>query len=72
MHLAEKNVICMSNECIEAPVVETKPVIEKQSCACGSNFKKIYHTPVLKVYGTISDIIHLGIDPRRIYKDSKE
>jgi hypothetical protein len=47
--------ICPNHECGGEFVVKRKPAIEKQhlSCACGSELKKLYHSPVLTVYGTL-------------------
>jgi hypothetical protein len=45
-----KRLVCTNHECRAEIIVVKKPALEKQNlrCACGSEFKKIYHPPVVK------------------------
>jgi hypothetical protein len=54
MDLASESLVCTHPECRGEFVIKTKPAIEKQTmrCTCGSDLKKVYHSPVLTVYGT--------------------
>jgi hypothetical protein len=54
MYLVEESLTCTRRECGGEFVIKTKPAIEKQNmrCTCGSDLKKVYHSPVLTIYGT--------------------
>jgi len=56
----EERLVCINHECGAEFAVKRKPAIEKQNlrCACGNELKKLYHSPVLEVYGTLRDIVH--------------
>jgi hypothetical protein len=68
MHLTEKIPGCTCNESVETLDVKTKSANENQNthCISGSNLKKVYHSPVLKVYGTLTDLVHFEVDSRKI------
>jgi hypothetical protein len=57
MIVAEERLVCSCHECGAELVVKRKPAVEKQNlrCACGSELKKIYHPPLLSIYGTVQD-----------------
>jgi hypothetical protein len=54
MIVAEEHLVCTRLECGAEFVIKREPAIKKQNalCACGSELKKIYHSPVLKVFET--------------------
>jgi hypothetical protein len=54
MYFVGETLACTRLECGGQFVIKTKPTVEKQnmSCTCGSDLKKVYHTPVLTIYGT--------------------
>jgi hypothetical protein len=54
MYLVGEILLCTRHECGGEFVIKTKPAIEKQKmrCTCGSDLKKVYHSPALKIYGT--------------------
>jgi len=57
MIIQAERLICTNHECRAEIIVVRKPAIEKQNlrCACGSEFKKIYHPPKVTVLGTVPD-----------------
>ena len=58
MLAVEKRRICTNPECRAEIIVEKNPAADTQNlrCACGSDLKKLYHRPVLKVYGRLADL----------------
>jgi hypothetical protein len=54
MIVEAERLVCTNHECGAEFVVTRKPAIEKQKprCCCGSELKKLYHSPVLRVLGT--------------------
>jgi len=61
MIVEAKRLVCTNHECRAEIIVVKKPAIEKQNfrCACGSEFKKIYHPPVVTVLGAVPDNSHV-------------
>ena len=57
MIIQAERLICTNHECRAEIIVVRKPALEKQNlrCACGSEFKRIYHPPVVTVLGTVPD-----------------
>jgi len=57
----EDRIACTNHKCGAEFVVKRKPALEKQNlcCSCGSELKKIYHPPVLMVFGTWPNNFHL-------------
>jgi len=57
MIVEAKRLVCTNHECGAEIIVVRRPAIEKQNfrCACGSEFKKIYHPPKITVLGKASD-----------------
>jgi hypothetical protein len=55
MIVEAERLVCANHKCGAEFVVGTKPALEKQNarCCCGSELKKLYHPPVLTVYGTL-------------------
>jgi hypothetical protein len=53
MIVETERLVCTIHECGAEFVVSKKPTIEKQKprCCCGSELKKHYHPPELKVLG---------------------
>jgi hypothetical protein len=68
MHLKDESSVCTGSECAASIAGKAKSVPEDQNkpYASGSGLKKVYHTPVLKVYGTLSDLVPLDVDSRKI------
>jgi hypothetical protein len=58
MNIEEECFVCTNHECGAAFVIRRKPAIEKQKprCCCGSELKKLYHSPVLRVLKTDESI----------------
>jgi len=58
MSVEAKRLICTNHECRAEIIVLRKPIVERQNlrCACGSEFKRIYHPPVVKVLGTAVEV----------------
>jgi hypothetical protein len=57
MVVEAKRFVCTNHECRAEIIFVRKPDIEKQNlrCACGSDFKKIYHPPKVIVLETVRD-----------------
>jgi hypothetical protein len=63
-----KRLVCSNHECRAEIIVVRKPAIEIRNfrCACGSEFKRIYHPPVITVLGTVPENLFIqanGIAP---------
>ena len=60
MIVEAKRLVCANHECRAEIIVVKKPALEKQNlrCACGSEFKRIYHPPVVTAIGTAPDKLH--------------
>jgi hypothetical protein len=60
MVVEAKRLVCTNHECGAEIIVVKKPALEKQNlrCACGSELKRIYHTPVVTALGTVWDNSH--------------
>jgi len=60
MIVEAKRLVCTNHECRAEIIVVKKPPIEKQNlrCACGSEFKKIYHPPKLTVHRRVTHSTH--------------
>jgi len=58
MIVEAKRLVCTNHECRAEIIVVRRPAIEKQNlrCACGSEFKKIYHPPKVTVLGTVAEL----------------
>jgi hypothetical protein len=58
MIVEARHLVCTNRECSAEIIVLRKPTLEKQNlrCACGSEFKRIYHPPVVKAIGTVFEI----------------
>jgi hypothetical protein len=58
MSVEEECLACSNHECGAEFVIRRKPAIEKQKprCYCGSELKKLYHSPVLSVLRTDKSI----------------
>jgi hypothetical protein len=58
MLLVEEHLVCSCHECRAEFTVTKPPTIQKQSvrCACGNELRKAYHSPVLTVYGNLSEM----------------
>jgi transposase-like protein len=69
MFLVGERLVCTCPDCRAEFVVKTKPAFEKQHlrCACGSDFKKVYHSPVLTQYGTASEAARLNLHFTEIF-----
>jgi hypothetical protein len=54
----EECLVCTNHECGAEFVIRRKPAIEKQKprCCCGSELKKLYHLPLLRVLRTYKSI----------------
>jgi hypothetical protein len=74
IHLIDECLVYLCNECVGSTVVKTMPAVEKQNiyCDCGRDLKDVYRALTLAVYGTASEHVHLDIESRRIYNNSKE
>lgn len=61
MIVEAKRLICTNHECRAEIIVVKKPALENQNlrCACGSEFKRIYHPPKMTVLGTMPEKFHL-------------
>jgi hypothetical protein len=61
MLVETKRLVCANRECRAEIIAIKKPALEKQNlrCACGSEFKKIYHPPTVTVLGTVPDNFQL-------------
>lgn len=57
MHIGEEHLICMNHECRAEIYVSRNLAVEIQNlrCSCGSEFKKIYHPPVLTALGKVPE-----------------
>jgi hypothetical protein len=55
MLVEAERLICTNRECKGEIIVVKKPALERQNlrCSCGSEMKKIYHAPKLKVLATV-------------------
>jgi hypothetical protein len=55
-----KRLVCTNRECGAEIIVIKKPAFERQNlrCACGSELKKIYRPPEVKVLGTVPGNSH--------------
>jgi len=55
MIVEEERLVCTCHECGAEFAVKRKPALKKQNvrCVCGSEMKKLYHSPVLTVFGTV-------------------
>jgi hypothetical protein len=55
MLVEAKRLVCTNQECKAEIIVVKKPALENQNlrCACGSELKKIYHTPMVTALGTV-------------------
>jgi len=55
MIVEKERLVCTNLECRGEIVVGRKPALEKQKlcCACGSELKKLYHPPMLRLFGTL-------------------
>lgn len=64
MLLEEEHLVCTCHECRAEVVVKTKPAVEKQNmrCSCGSDLKKVYHSPELTQFGTASEVARLNLN----------
>ena len=60
MIVEAKRLVCTNHECRAEIIVVRKPAIEKQNlrCACGSEFKRIYHPPMVTVLRKVPDSVH--------------
>jgi len=58
MIVEAKRLVCTNHECRAEIIVVRKPAHEKQNlrCACGSEFKRIYHPPAVTVLGTVAEM----------------
>ena len=58
MIVEAKKLVCTNQDCRAEITVVRKPAVEKQNlrCACGNEFKKIYHPPALTVLGEVPGI----------------
>jgi hypothetical protein len=68
MHLKDESLVCTCNECVAPLLDKTNAVTEEQNMRrdFGSNSKKVYQTPVLRVYGTLECLIRFNVNSRDI------
>jgi hypothetical protein len=57
MIVEAERLVCTNHECRAEIIVLKKPTFEKQNlcCACGSEFKRIYHPPKVTALGAVPD-----------------
>jgi hypothetical protein len=60
MIVEARRLVCANHDCRAEIIVVKKPVIENQNlrCACGGEFKKIYHPPAFTALGKLPDHLH--------------
>jgi hypothetical protein len=68
MHIKDESSVCTCSECAALIADNAKSVPEDHSkpYVSGSGLKKVYHTPVLTIYGTLSDPVSFDADSRNI------
>jgi hypothetical protein len=67
MHLNYEGAVCSCSECAAWIADKAKSVPKEQNKRHAFEIeKKVYHTPVLRVYGTLSDLVHDNCDSRKI------
>jgi hypothetical protein len=55
MIVEEECLVCINHECGAEIVVRRKLALKKVKlrCPCGSELKRLYHPPVLRLFGTV-------------------
>jgi hypothetical protein len=55
MIVEEECLVCIDHACVAEFVVRRKLALKKEKlrCACGSELKRLYHSPVLRLFGTV-------------------
>ncbi|HTC64597.1 MAG TPA: hypothetical protein VK709_17285 [Candidatus Saccharimonadales bacterium] len=68
MNLEDESPVYTGNKCTTLIDDKSKPVPEQQSkqYVSGSGSKKVYHSPILTVYGTLEDLVRLKVNSREI------
>src|SRR4029077_18373310 len=65
-----KRLVCTNHECRAEIIALQRSAFETHNfhCTCGSELKRIYHTPVVTPLGAVPDNFHLHARTRRLLK----